>query len=162
MKVPGLTCSIAVLVCLAACSSGQPSTGGFTAADSSAVAAVRERYVQAWLADDTAAVLALFAPDGLIVPSGQRAIAGHDAIRDHWWPRDGSTTKILAFRWMPQELRGADALAVMRGESMVSWEYAKGGVATRDSSVSANVTVLERGADGRWRIAWQLWGPGLK
>jgi uncharacterized protein (TIGR02246 family) len=151
-----------MVVGVAACSPARAPSAGLTAADSSGVAAVRDRYVQAWLADDTAAVLALFEPGGMVLPPGQRAIVGHDAIRDYWWPRDGSTTKILAFRWTPLELRGEGSLAVVRGESIVSWEYAKGGTATRDSSVSVNVTVLERSPDAGWRIAWQMWGPALK
>ena len=155
-------CVAAILVAVAACSSGRATGNSFTPTDSAAVSAVRNQYVKAWMADDTSAVLALFEPGGKIIPSGKRAIVGHDRIRDHWWPQDGSTTKLLAFRWTPQELLGEGSLAVMRGESMVSWEYSKDAKVSRDSSVSVNVTVFRRGTDGRWRIASQMWGPGLK
>ena len=133
-----------------------------TASDSSAIARVKDLYVQAWLADDTAAVLALFAPDGLIVPPGKSALVGHDAIRDHWWPRDGSTTKLHAFRWTADQLLGADSLAVTRGESFVVWEYRNGNSVSIDSSRSADLTVLKKSADGRWYIVQQAWGPALK
>ena len=138
-----------------------PSSDRLTTADSAAIAALQNRYVAAWLADDTAAVLALFENDAMILPPGRRPVRGIDSIRAYWWPTDGSTTRILSFTWKAHEVSGTDRLAFSQGESDLRWRYTKAGSTSESSSRSVNLSVLRRARSGEWRIARQMWGPAL-
>jgi uncharacterized protein (TIGR02246 family) len=146
---------------LFACGSpgGEPLT--LSARDSSAIEAVRAEYVRAWLADDTAGVLATLDSAAVLIPPGRAAVTGLEAIRGFWWPNDGSRTTITQFDWGLQELRGTPALAFSRGISTLAWRYQKDTVRSEQTNRNANLTILTRGADGRWRILRQMWGPPL-
>jgi uncharacterized protein (TIGR02246 family) len=138
-----------------------PPSDRLTTADSAAVAALQNRYVAAWLADDTAAVLALFENDAMILPPGRQPVRGIDSIRAYWWPRDGSTTRILSFTLKASDISGTDRLAFTHGESALRWRYAKGGSTSESASRSVNLSVFRRAPSGEWRIARQMWGPPL-
>jgi uncharacterized protein (TIGR02246 family) len=132
-----------------------------TARDSSAIEAVRSAYVQAWLADDTAGVLATLDSEAVLLPPGRLALKGQRDIRAYWWPADGSHTTITAFDWTIEELSGTPELAFSRGISTVAWKYQKDTVRAERTSRSTNLTILRRGSDGSWRIVRQMWGPPL-
>jgi uncharacterized protein (TIGR02246 family) len=134
---------------------------GLTPRDSSAIDSVRSAYVRAWLADDTSGVLATLDSDAVLLPPGRLPVEGHSAIRAFWWPADGSRTTITTFEWTLEELAGTPHLAFSRGLSTVAWSYQKDSVRSQQTSRSVNLTILARGADGRWRILRQMWGPAL-
>ena len=52
--------------------------------DRAAILALDTAFVQAWLRDDTAGVLALFHPDAVLLPPGGRPVEGVRAIRAYW------------------------------------------------------------------------------
>ena len=115
---------LAGLLLCSACrarSAGVPDTHSLSDGDRAAIEALDTAFVQAWLRDDTAAVLALFHPDAVLLPPGGRAVEGVPAIRAYWWPDDGSHTRITAFRRELAEVRGTPALAWFRGEATLGW-----------------------------------------
>jgi ketosteroid isomerase-like protein len=134
---------------------------GLTARDSSDIEAARTAYVQAWLADDTSGVLATLDTDAVLLPPGRLPLKGEREIRAFWWPTDGSRTTITAFDWTLDEIVGKGELAFTRGISTVEWRYEKDTVRAEQTTRSTNLTILLRGADGRWRILRQMWGPPL-
>lgn len=122
---------------------------------------MRSAYVQAWLADDTAGVLATLDSNAVLLPPGHLPLEGEREIRAFWWPADGSRTTITAFDWTLEELAGTPDLAFTRGISTVAWRYEKDTLRAEQTTRSANLTILARGADRRWRILRQMWGPQL-
>ena len=134
---------------------------GLTGRDSSAIEAVRSAYVQAWLADDTSGVLATLDSQAVLLPPGRLPVKGAREIRTFWWPADGSHTTITAFDWTLEEMTGTPRLAFTRGISTVVWRYEKDTVRVERTTRNANLTILGRGTDGRWRILRQMWGPPL-
>jgi uncharacterized protein (TIGR02246 family) len=132
-----------------------------TARDSSDIQAVQSAYVRAWLADDTSGVLATLDTSAVLLPPGRLPVKGEREIRAYWWPTDGSRTTITAFDWDLEELAGTPELAFTRGVSTVAWRYEKDTVRAEQTTRSTNLTILSRGADGRWRILRQMWGPPL-
>lgn len=133
-----------------------------TARDSAAIAGVQARYVQGWLADDTAGVLATLDSGAVLLPPGHDPVIGHSAIRAFWWPEDGSHTRITGFTWDVTEVLGSQALAVARGVSTVRWLYEKDTVLSQQTVRNISLSVLTKDATGEWRIARQIWGPALK
>lgn len=115
-------------------------------------------YVQAWLRDDTAAVLATLAPDAILMPAGVRPLQGDSAIRSFWWPRDGSRTRITAYQSTVDEVDGTPALAYMRGRGTMSFTYEKDTLRIQQTSRNMVLTVAARQRDGSWRILRRMWG----
>ncbi len=132
-----------------------------TARDSTAIEAVRAAYVKAWLADDTSGVLATLDSGAVLLPPGRPPLEGEREIRAFWWPDDGSRTTITSFDWTLDEMVGTGELAFTRGISTIEWRYVKDTVRAEQTTRSPNLTILVRGADGRWRILRQMWGPPL-
>jgi uncharacterized protein (TIGR02246 family) len=149
------------LLLLASCLPAPSGPAGISAQDSIAIRATQDAYVKAWLADDTAGVLATLTTQAVLLPPRTLPVTGHEAIRSFWWPRDGSRTRITSFDWDIQELRGQQALAFTRGISAVAWTYDKDTLHQASASRSVNLSVLARQADGRWLISHQMWGPSL-
>jgi ketosteroid isomerase-like protein len=118
--------------------------------------------VQAWLANDTAGVLATLDTAAVLLPPGQLSVSGHSAIRAFWWPTDGSHTTITAFDWSVDELAGTPKLAYTRGVSTLAWRYERDTVRSEQSTRNMSLTILAPGADGQWRILRQMWGPALR
>jgi uncharacterized protein (TIGR02246 family) len=129
--------------------------------DSSAIEAVRAAYVRAWLDGDTSGVLATLDSEAVLLPPGRLPVEGQPAIREFWWPNDGSRTTITAFDWTLNELSGTPQLAYTHGISTIAWRYEKDTVRSEQTTRSTNLTILHRGTDGKWRILRQMWGPPL-
>jgi ketosteroid isomerase-like protein len=149
-----------LLAPLIACAGGGDHSR-LTAADSTAIDSVRSAYMRAWLDDDTTGVLATLDSGAVLLPPGRLPVEGHAAIRSYWWPDDGSRTDITSFEWTVDEAGGTPGLAFTRGTSTVGWRYEKDTVRTEQTSRNVTLTLLQRGIDGRWRIARQMWGPSL-
>jgi ketosteroid isomerase-like protein len=163
-NLPSWTCPLIAtsgLAALMACD-GRTIPSDLTAADSAAIAQVQSAYVRAWLADDTAGVLATLDRNAILLPPGHQPVQGHAAIRAYWWPDDGSHTKITRFTWDVAEVLGSGTLAVARGLSTVSWTYTKDTVHSEQTVRNLSLSVLARGPAGEWLIERQMWGPALK
>lgn len=150
--------ALAAALLLSACGSGQ-GTAPLTEADSAALRAVDRAYVEAWLADDTAAVLATLAPDAVLMPAGARPLATPEAIREFWWPRDGSRTRVTGYTTTIDEIGGTRDLAYMRGTGQLSFVYEKDTLRLEQTNRNMTLTLLARAADGGWRIRRRMWGP---
>jgi len=153
---------LAALVLLPACRAtpaDRPAQRRLSDGDRAAIHSLDTAFVQAWLRDDTAGVLALFHPDAVIVPPGARPVKGVRAIRAYWWPEDGSHTRITAFTRELAEVEGTPALAWFRGVAALGWVYAKDGKEAAQTSRSNDLVLVTPDSAGRWRITRQMWAP---
>jgi len=112
---------------------------------------VMDRYVAAWLAGDSAAVMRLLAPDAVLIPGARPAYAGAAAIRNYWWPPDGPQITLTRFTNEIDAIAQTAEMATVRGTQVIEWT--SGGERWR--ARGNFVTVLRR-ADGGWRIALQM------
>ena len=145
---------LAVLGCGAA---GPLPPRGLTERDRAAIRALDTAFVQAWLRDDTTAVLRLFHPDAVLLPPGAEPVQGVAAIRAYWWPTDGSHTRITKFTREIAELDGTPELAWFRGTATLGWVYQRAGKESAQTSRSADLVLLKPDAAGEWRIFRQMW-----
>lgn len=148
------TAVIAAILLVVACGGREP---GFARADEHAVRALEERYRTAWLANDSAAVMATLSSDAVLMPGGEEPVTGDAAIRAFWWPDDGSSTEITAYDITVHEVAGSGDLAYLRGEGALEFTYAPDGEASELTSRAAHLSVARRGDDGTWRIARRAW-----
>ena len=144
---------------LSACSGGMQSSHPLSAVDVKAIRALDSGYVASWLADDTAGVLATLAPDAVLMPAGLGPFIGIDAIRQFWWPEDGSRTRVIAYSARIEELNGRRGLAYVRGSGTFTFTYQKDTLSTTQTNHYMSLTVVAPDAKGAWRIIQRMWGP---
>jgi uncharacterized protein (TIGR02246 family) len=129
-------------------------THAFRAADSAAVHALSREYGRAWLANDTAAIMRVFAPDAVLIPHlGNPQVKGTAAIRGHFWPPNGPSAPVLEFDRETLEIRGYGGVAWERGTYRLVFSY-QGDTIRQAGNYLA---VSERGNDGRWRWVTYTW-----
>jgi uncharacterized protein (TIGR02246 family) len=136
---------------------GPGPSGSLSAGDRAAIRALDSAFVQAWLRDDTTAVLGLFATDAVLMPPGSAPRTGQAAIRAYWWPADGSRTRITAFDRSIAEIGGSRELAFVRGTASLTWDYAKDGKSSAQKGRSTDLMLVAPDASGRWRIVRHMW-----
>ena len=149
-----VTLLLGILGCRAPMSA--PGTS-LTDSERDAIRAVDTAFVHAWIRDDTSSVLRLFSREAILLPPGSAPVEGLRAIRDYWWPGDGSHTRITSFTRDIAEISGTQQLAYLRGIAHLAWAYEKGGKRTSQSSRSTDLVLLAPDADGQWRIIRQMW-----
>jgi uncharacterized protein (TIGR02246 family) len=138
--------------------SAAASEGGLSAEDEKRVRAVLLEYRRAWLANDAEAVLRLFSRDAVLLPHhGVEPVAGIEAARAFWFPRDTPPTTITELELTVDQVGGSCDMAFARGHSRVSWITGKAADARKSSNAGTNLTLLRRQADGSWRITHQMW-----
>ena len=149
---------VAWAVLATACITGGEAESDFGAADEQAVRELEERYRSAWLANDSAAVMATLAPGAVLMPAGMEPIRGDSAIRAFWWPDDGSSTTIEAYDVDVDEVRGSGDLAVLRGRGSIAFVYeSPEGETSRLTSNAVHLSVAEADSSGTWRITRRAW-----
>jgi uncharacterized protein (TIGR02246 family) len=129
--------------------------GSLSDADAAAARRVTQEYVDAWLANDPARVMATLTPDAVILPSGLAAIAGERNIRSFWWPSNGPRTTVTAMQLDVDEVIGDGAVAIVRGRGLL--RYRTDADARETTVTSWFINVVARQADGRWLIARRAW-----
>jgi uncharacterized protein (TIGR02246 family) len=123
-----------------------------------AIREANQRYRDAWLTNDAAAVMSTLAPGAVILPSGMAAIAGEAAIRAFWFPSTGPATTVTAMDLEVDDILEADDVAVVRGTGTLSFTMAfQDGRTQSATQRSWYVNVLQRQSDGRWLIASRAW-----
>ena len=128
---------------------GSP-VAGSAVTDSAAVAAIVERFHGAYAAGDSSAILAMLAPDVVLLESGGTETL--DEYRSHHLPGDLGYAKSV-------KITRAPIRVVVRGDAAWAWSTSRaaGEFRGRRLNVSAaELIVLVRDA-GRWRVAAIHW-----
>jgi uncharacterized protein (TIGR02246 family) len=119
-----------------------------TAADVAAINAVREAYIAAETAGDAAAVAALYADNGTIMPSNGAAVSGKQAIEEY--VRAEYAAMSLVPSVTSRETKAAGDLGYDTGSTVMTLTPKAGGKAMTVNGKYA--VTLARQADGSWKI----------
>ena len=124
-------------------------------ADRVAIDKVIDEYVAAWLAGDAERVMRTLSDDAVLIPHhGLAPVVGAKAIREWWWPANAPVTTIHRFEVTREQVGGGGSFAFVRGTQSLEWTT---GV-KRSRNRGNQLTLLRKGADGKWRITHQMWG----
>ena len=136
---------------LASCS---PALGeGLTEADRIEIAALSDAYGKAWVADDSAGVMAVFSEDAVLVPHrGNPHAVGTAEIRDHFWPIGTPPAPTIEFWRASTGIEGSVLMAYDRGRYRLAFLF--GGDTVR--SEGNYLAVARRDSNG-WRWVAYSW-----
>ncbi len=131
--------------------------GPLSEEDLTRVRSVIQAYAEAWKAGDSAAVLGLFTEDAVIFPSGLSPREGKQALREFWFPDDGSVTRVLSYPIETIDAGGAGTHAFTTERGDLSFTYALGDFFVSRSSKAHATTLYSKQPDGSWKIRHRMW-----
>jgi ketosteroid isomerase-like protein len=135
----------------------QPKLSVYTVDDDAAVRAICQQFNAAWLAGNSDAVLALYAPDAVLIPHhGDEPVAGKESIRMFWFNPDYPPTKVLKMENTIVEADGSGDMAFVRGIGYLEYEYQN----QRYSNRGNFLQIFKRGSNG-WKIFRHIWNDPL-
>lgn len=125
--------------------------------DAAQIQQINQAYLQAWLRDDAAAVLALFEPEARISPNRLFPIEGLEGMRAFWFPDGGSVTTIHRSKAEDLGVSVLGELGVTTQKTVLEWSYEKGDTRMARLQEGINTTVFRRQPDGGWKIWREMW-----
>jgi len=147
---------------VSAASGSKTEAGKLTPDDEKAIRATIEAYRTAWLANDSKAVLRTFTDDAVVLPAhGAPAVAGIAGIEKYWFSPGGPSTTITQLDISVDQVSGNGTLAFARGSDAVGWTVTDG-TAHRHFHPGTYLNVMEKMADGSWRIQVHMWDDGTE
>jgi uncharacterized protein (TIGR02246 family) len=131
------------------------SSPAFASTDRDAVVAVTQEYRDAWLANDSTRVMAVFTANAILLPSGLAPVAGESAMRAFWFPTEGARTTVTAMEQNVTDVTGSGNRAVATGRGSLSFKV--GDEVQVRTQISWFANVLAKQSDGRWLITKRIW-----
>ena len=145
-----------LIVLLFGCSE-TPSTGSLSEVELQKVETVLQTYVEGWKAMDSSIILGLFTEDAVLSPSGLFPKEGKQALRDFWFPDDGSVTEIHEYDIEVLDSGGSGDLAFTYEKGSLSYTYTRGDMSVTQESQAFGATLYRRDSEGTWKIFRRMW-----
>lgn len=148
--------SVTILLFATACEAPEPAPAPVvdTAADEAAINAVRDAEVAGFVARDTMG--AHLAADAVLMPPGEPAVVGIDAIRT-WVSRFWSQVASVAVNYTSTDLTVSGDWAVERYAGTFTITPTAG--ADPFTETFKGIHVYRREADGSWKMVYDIWNP---
>jgi len=125
--------------------------------DEQLIRQVHAAYVSGWLSGDEEKIMGLLVENSRIQPNSMKPIEGKWAIRDFWFPNDGSQTVINDYQTEIISLNILDSIAVSTHTSLLDWTYKKDSVQFGMRQKGINTTLYKKQAEGSWKIWRSMW-----
>ncbi|WP_265587147.1 YybH family protein [Sphingomicrobium arenosum] len=124
------------------------------AQECAAIAAAARAFSAAYVAGDVEALLDLYTLDGVAMAGGRDPLVGREALARFWQPNEA--VAVVAHETVSDalELRGP-AIAIDRGIYRGTTRRVESG--EEASWGGRYLIVWEKGADGKWRMAEDMW-----
>lgn len=150
-----ITIAVAGMLAIGGCAASAGRSDPAPAGDSADVARILERsraFSAAYVRGDTAAMVAMYTPDGAIFPNNSEMLAGREALQRFWTIPEGD--RIVRHVATPTQIRVDGDHAYDYGIYEV--DVLRRGE-PRPQTRGKYVIVWERGADREWRIKLDIW-----
>lgn len=149
---------LAFAVSCAACSTQATVDPQLTAEDIDAIHELSLAYPAAWVANDSAAVMATLADDAVLIPAlGTDPVKGAAAIREFFWPEDAPPSTVPAFTMNPEEIDGTGDIAYVWGTMSLSFAVEEQGATQLYSTDGNYLMVMRRDDSDQWKITRYIW-----
>jgi len=142
---------------------GKGPGNGLTAEDFAKIKQVHSRYEEVWLKGDAEGVRALFTEDCVILPPhADRPRVGKKGLNEFWFPPNAPPTKITKLAVIPESIGGDGQVAHAWGTDEVAWTIEQNGKTTSASHSGIFLNVLEKQANGEWKISRRMWDDAIE
>lgn len=155
----GLALAAWAVLALAACQTlpatadgAAPIRAGGTAADT--LTALAARFSAAYMRQDIAAIAAAYTVDAVALPGQGPIVRGRDAVAELFRLSPG--VSLIHHRIVPERIRVEGNVAYDYGIYEIRTRSAEGTTPLRYGKYTV---VWERGSDGVWRMAIDMWSP---
>lgn len=136
---------------------------GLSAEDVAKIKQVHTRYEEAWLKGDADGVRALFTEDCVILPPhADKPRIGQKGLNEFWFPPDAPPSKITKLVMTLQSIGGNGQTAYAWGTHEVAWTTVQNGQTTNASHKGVFLNVLEKQADGNWKMSHHMWDDAIE
>ena len=127
--------------------------------DTTAVAAVGDEYVSAWLANDQERVAAVLTEDVVMIPHhGVQPKTGKKAVMDWWFPEGKNPAPVQQYSITRTRIEGCGQMAVSYGRlELLQFEYQGKTFTTRDGNYMA---IFQKQGD-HWKMAYRIWNDPM-
>jgi uncharacterized protein (TIGR02246 family) len=155
--------ALAVVVFLLISSAVKGAENSLSAEDIAKIKRVHSKYEEAWLKGDADGVRALFTEDCVLLPPhGDKPRIGQKGLNEYWFPPDGPPTKITKLIVTPQGIGGDGQIAYVWGTHDAAWTTEQNGKTTSASHKGIFLNVLEKQANGEWKMSHHMWDEGVE
>ncbi len=144
--------SLAIVLSFFGCSRSTPAA--LSDADRDAIRAASSAWLQAYQANDWAAVAAMYTEDAVLMPPNQPEIRGRDHIRT--WFEETESGNSIELEYI--EIEGCGDVAYIRGKYRLTIPV-EGGEPIVD--VGKLLDIRHRSADGSWLVARDMFSSDL-
>jgi uncharacterized protein (TIGR02246 family) len=127
-----------------------------TQADIDALKQVREREIASLRDGHPDSLVAVFTTDAVLLPPGEPAVSGSDAIRR--WAQGMLDQFTIKGGYTGSDVNVAGDWAIERYSGTMSVTPKKGGASVEDRL--RGIHIYRRQSDGSWRIAQDIWNSG--
>ena len=128
-----------------------------TEADIKAINQVRNDYNNAWINNDSAAVMNTLTEDAVLVPHhGGLSVLGKEHIARFWWPKDDLPAPVTLYTSTADEIDGSHDMAFIRGRFRLEFDY-DGQHYTNEG----NYLNIVRKRNGEWKLSRLIWNDPL-
>jgi ketosteroid isomerase-like protein len=118
---------------------------------------INSDYTNGWLDNDAEKVLGLYSESATIIPSGLSPIQGKEAIKEFWFPNDGSTTVIHYYNLEILDISGTNDLAYTYEHGNLSFTYEKEDFRLDRKAESHAITIYKKNESGEWKVRKRIW-----
>jgi uncharacterized protein (TIGR02246 family) len=137
--------------------------GSLSTEDIAKIKRVHSKYEAAWLKGDADGVRALFTEDCVLLPPhGDTPRIGLKGLNEYWFPPDAPPTQITKLIVTPQSIGGDGKIAYVWGTDEVAWTTLKNGEKTTASHKGIFLNVLQKQADGEWKMSHHMWDDAIE
>lgn len=134
-----------------------------SAEDVAKIKRVHSKYEEAWLKGDADGVRALFTEDCVILPPhADKPRIGQKGLDEFWFPPDAPPSKITKLVMTVQSIGGDGQIAYVWGIHEVAWTTVQNGQTTNASHKGVFLNVLEKQADGNWKMSHHMWDDAIE
>ena len=118
---------------------------------------INSDYTNGWLENDAERVLGLYSDSATIIPSGLSPIQGKKAIKEFWFPNDGSTTVIHYYNLEILDISGSNDLAYTYENGNLSFTYEREDFRLDRKAESHAITIYKKNELGEWKVRKRIW-----
>ncbi len=152
MSVRGISLALLALApASAACQPPAQETAGLSDEDVAAIRHANESWIQAFRADDDAALAALYSNAAVIMPPNESVIEGRAAVLAY---HEADRVTVTEYSESIVEIDGREGLAFIRGTSSMVGRAEDGEPVTESGKY---LVILRKQADGSWLITHEIW-----